>query len=54
MKMNDEDMNEIIEEIHRRYKFDKYFDIGVVSECEYDNELSNNEEEISDEEDNGF
>ena len=31
MKINDEEMNEVIEEMYRRNKFDKYFDIGVVS-----------------------
>ena len=33
MKIDDEDMNEVIEEIHRRDKFDKEFDIDIVSEC---------------------
>ena len=31
MKINDEEMNEVIEEMYRRNKFDKYFDIGAVS-----------------------
>ena len=38
MKIDDEDMNEVIEEIHRRDNFNKLFDIDVVSECEYDDE----------------
>ena len=33
MKIDDEDKNEIIEEVLRRDRFDKEFDIGVVSEC---------------------
>ena len=47
-------MNEIIEEVHSKDKFDKAFNIGVVSKCEYDDSSSNNEEESSDEEDDGF
>ena len=30
-----------------RYKFDKEFDIGLISECEYDENSSGNEEESS-------
>ena len=33
MKIDDRDVCEIIEEIHRRDKFDKDFDIDIVSEC---------------------
>ena len=54
IKIDDEDTNEIIEEVHRRNKFDKDFDIGVVIECESDNDSSNNEDERIDEEDDGF
>ena len=54
IKIDDEDTNEIIEEEHRRNKFDKEFDIGVVSECEYDDDSSFYKEESSDEEDEGF
>ena len=50
IKTDDEDMNGIIEEVHRRYKFDLGINIGVISECEYDDESSNNEERINEEE----
>ena len=54
MKMNDKDMNKIIEEVHMRDKFDTQFDICVVSKCEYDGYSRNNEEESSNEEDDRF
>ena len=44
MKVDSDDINEIIEEVHRKDKFDKQFDIGLMSECEY-NEGSNNNKE---------
>ena len=44
IEIDDEDMNEIIEEVRRRGKFDKEFHIGVVFEWEYDDGSSNNEE----------
>ena len=47
MKINDNDTREIIEEAHRRDQFDKYFDIGLISECEYIEYSSENEEESS-------
>lgn len=34
MKIDDEDMNKIIEEVHRKDKFYEWLDIGVVFECE--------------------
>ena len=33
MKIDDDDVCDIIEEIYRRDKFDKEFDIGLISEC---------------------
>ena len=36
MKIGDNDIREIIEEVYRRDKFDKEFDIGLISECEED------------------
>ena len=47
MKIDDDDICEIIEERYRRDKFNKEFDIGLISECEYDEEISENEEESS-------
>ena len=49
MKIDDEDIKEIIEEVYRRDKFDKEFDIGLISECEEDGINSEDEEENSDE-----
>ena len=34
MKIDDNDVCGIIEEVHRRDKFDRDFDIGLISECE--------------------
>ena len=36
MNIDDNDKCEIIEEVHKRETFDKYFDIGITSECKYD------------------
>ena len=47
MKIDDEDISEIIEEVYRRDKFDKEFDIGLISECEEDESNSEDEEESS-------
>ena len=47
MKIDDDDIYEIIKEVNRRDKFDKDFDIGVISECEYDEDTSENEEKSS-------
>ena len=47
MKMDDEDIREIIEQVYRRDKFDKEFDIGLISECEEDGSNSEDEEESS-------
>ena len=44
MKIDDNDVCEIIEEVHRREKFDKEFDIGLISKYEYDDDSSENEE----------
>ena len=47
MKIYDDDICEIIEEVYRRDKFDKEFDIGLISECEEDGSNSGDEEESS-------
>ena len=49
MKIDDDDIREIIEEVYRRDKFDKEFDIGLISECEEDGRNSEDKEENSDE-----
>ena len=49
MKIDDDDICQIIEEVYRRDKFDKEFDIGLISECEEDGSNSEDEEESSDE-----
>ena len=45
MKIDDNDINEIIQEANRRDTFDKEFEICLISECEYDEDSSENEEE---------
>ena len=45
MKIDDEDIREIIEEVYRRDKFDK----ELISECEEDGRNSEDKEENSDE-----
>ena len=47
VKIDDDDIREIIEEVYRRDKFDKEFDIGLISEFEYDESISEDEEESS-------
>ena len=47
MKIDDDDVCEISEEAYRRDKFDKEFDIGLISECEEDGINSEDEEESS-------
>ena len=47
MKINDDDVCEIIEEVYRRDKFDKDFNIGLISEYEDDESISEDEEESS-------
>ena len=47
MKIDDDDVCEIIEEVYRRDTFDKEFDIGLISECEEDGSNSEDEEESS-------
>ena len=54
MKIDDKDMNKIIEEVYMGDKFDIQFDICVGSKCEYDDYSRNNEEESSNEEDDRF
>ena len=49
MKIDDEDIKEIIEEVYRRDKSDKEFDIRLISEYEEDGSNSEDEEESSDE-----
>ena len=45
MKIDDDGVYARIEEVYRRDKFDKEFDIGLISECEYDEDVSKNKEE---------
>ena len=47
MKIDDDDLYARIEEVYRRDKFDKEFDIGLISECEYNEDSSEIEEESS-------
>ena len=47
MKIYDDDVCEIIEEVYRRDKFDKEFNIGLISECEDDERISEDKEESS-------
>ena len=47
MKIEDDDICEIVEEVYRRDKLDKEFDIGLISECEKDGRNSEDEEESS-------
>ena len=47
MKIDDDDVCEIIEEVYRRNKFGKEFNIGLISECEDDESISEDEEKIS-------
>ena len=47
MKIDDDDVFEIIAEVHRRDKFDKEFNIGLIFECEYDENTRENEEKSS-------
>ena len=49
MKIDDEDIKVIIEEVYRRDEFDIEFDIGLISECEEDGSNNEDEEESSDE-----
>ena len=44
MNVDDDDVYEIIEEVHRRDNFDKESDIGLISEYEYDEDTSENKE----------
>ena len=47
IKIDDDDVREIIEEIYRSHKFEKEFNIGLISECENDESISEDEEESS-------
>ena len=44
---DDDDVCEMIKEVHRRDKYDKELDIGLVFEYEHDKYISENEEESS-------
>ena len=44
---DDDDICEIIKEVYSWDKFDKEFDIGLISECEEDGSNSEDEQEIS-------
>ena len=46
MRLDDNDINEIIEKGHRRDKFHKGFDIDLIFEYEYDEDSSEMKEEI--------
>ena len=46
MKIDYNDVCEIIEDVHRRDNFDKEFDIGLISKCEYDEDTSTNEKKV--------
>ena len=47
MKIDDDDICDIIEEVYRRDKFEKVFSIGLISECEEDRSNSEGEKESS-------
>ena len=47
MNIDDDDIYEIIEEVYRRDKFDKEFNVGLISKCEDDESISEDEEESS-------
>lgn len=45
MKIYFDGVNEMIEEAHRNLNFDKELDIGLISECDYDEDSSEKNEE---------
>ena len=47
MKIDDDNVCEIVEEVYRSGNFDKEFDIGLISECEDNESISEDEEERS-------
>ena len=47
MKIDHNDISEIIEEVYRRNEFDKESDIRLISKCEEDGRNSEDEEESS-------
>ena len=47
MKIDEDDIYEKIEEVYRRDQFDKEFDIGLISKCEDDESINEDEEESS-------
>ena len=47
MKKDDGNVCKLIEEVYRRYKFDKEFNIGLISECKDDESISEDEVENS-------
>ena len=52
VKIDNINVCEIIEEVHRRDEFDKEFDIGLTPKCKYDEDIRESEEESGDESDN--
>ena len=40
IKIDDDDIFEMIEEVYNRDNFDKKFDIGLIAECEDDESIS--------------
>ena len=47
MNIDDIDVCKIIEEVHRRDKSGNEFNIGTVSDCDYDKDSNENKEESS-------
>ena len=52
MKIDDNGMCDIIEEVHKWDKFNKRFDIGLIFEYEYDEDSSENDTDSSGESNN--
>ena len=52
MNINNNDVCDIIEDVHGKDKFGKEFDIVLIPECEYDEDFSENEEGSSGESNN--
>ena len=48
MRIDDGDVYKTIKEVHKRDKFDKEFDIWLISVYEYDEDANEKEEESSD------
>ena len=47
MKIDDDDVCEISEEAYRRDKFDKEFNIGLISECEDDESIVKTKKKVA-------